>query len=281
MQVQKEPPKEKIAAGTSYRGYREADTRAGAEENQVKEQMGATRKLQAVVRKAPVPQTTHRERRKDGTSDVQDQPHPAPHLPTHTAQIGAPSPPTAEPNGADTPTPQKVVDWVFLQARGDAKRGAEGTVPLDLSCSGKEDAPDRETTGMEDPSRKDSWLELTAPRERGDRRAPRREARRKGESQGRHLQGVPAPPRARNDEEGGNKEEAGSKGEKEHLIPKEASLTEIGNPRMSRMFAFIIYLTVLHALYCSVNNVSVLPTWNLSGVGILATLCFQTSPDSH
>ena len=169
MQAQEEPPKEKIAAGASYRGYREADTRAEAEENQVKEQTGATRKRQAVVRKAPVPQTTHRKRRKDGTADGQDQPHPAPHLPTHTVQIGAPSPPAAEPNGACTPAPQKVVDSVLPQARGDAEKGAGGIVPLDLSGSGKEDAPDRETTGMEDPSRKDSRLELTAPRERGNR----------------------------------------------------------------------------------------------------------------
>ena len=97
VQAQEEPPKEKIAAGASYRGYREADTRAEAEENQVKEQRGATRKRQAVVKKAPVPQTTHRKRCKDGTADGQDQPHPAPHLPTHTVQIGASSRPTAEP----------------------------------------------------------------------------------------------------------------------------------------------------------------------------------------
>ena len=97
MQAQEEPPKEKIAAGASYRGYREADTRAEAEENQVKEQRGATRKRQAVVKKAPVPQTTHRKRCKDGTADGQDQPHPAPHLPTHTVQIGASSRPTAVP----------------------------------------------------------------------------------------------------------------------------------------------------------------------------------------
>ena len=49
--------------------------------------------------------------------------------------------------------------------------------------------------------------------------APKREARRKGEPQGRYQQGVPAPPRARIDEEEGNKEEAGSKGKKEHQTP--------------------------------------------------------------
>ena len=62
-----------------------------------------------------------------------------------------------------------------------ADKGIGGIAPLDLSHGSKEDAP-------------------------------RREARRKGEPQGRHPQGVPAPPRARNDKEGGNKEEAGSKG---------------------------------------------------------------------
>ena len=122
-----------------------------------------------VIRKAPVPQTTHRERRKDGFADRQDQPHPASHLPTHTVQIGAPIPPAAKPNGAPTPAPQKVVDSVLLKARGEPERGAGGIVPLDLSGSGKEDAPDRETTKMEDPSRKDSRVELMVPRERGDR----------------------------------------------------------------------------------------------------------------
>ena len=72
VQAQEEPPKGTIAAGASYRGYREADTRAGAEEPQVEGQTGATRKWQAVVRKAPVHQTTPRERLQDGTAGGQD-----------------------------------------------------------------------------------------------------------------------------------------------------------------------------------------------------------------
>ena len=49
---------------------------------------------------------------------------------------------------------------------------------------------------------------------------PKREDRRKGEPQGRHHQGLPALPRARNDEEEENKEEDGSKGKKELQSPK-------------------------------------------------------------
>ena len=48
--------------------YREANTRAGAEEPQVEGQTGATRNWQAVVREAQVHQTTPRERLQDLTA---------------------------------------------------------------------------------------------------------------------------------------------------------------------------------------------------------------------
>ena len=84
-------------------------------------------------------------------------------------------------NGASLRASQQTGGSVVNQAASRADKGIGGIAPLDLSHGSKEDAP-------------------------------RREARRKGEPQGRHPQGVPAPPRARNDKEGGNKEEAGSKG---------------------------------------------------------------------
>ena len=61
-----------------------------------------------------------------------------------------------------------MVDLVLHQASGNANKGERVTVPLDLSDSGKEDAPNRGTTGREAPSRKDSQREQTAPRERGN-----------------------------------------------------------------------------------------------------------------
>ena len=62
-----------------------------------------------------------------------------------------------------------MVDSVLPQARGDAERGAGGIVLLDLRGIGKEDAPNRETIGMEDHSRKDSQVKPTVPRERVER----------------------------------------------------------------------------------------------------------------
>ena len=61
-----------------------------------------------------------------------------------------------------------MVESVLHQASGDADKGERVTVPLDLIDSGKEDAPNRGTTGKEAPSRKESRGEPMAPRERGD-----------------------------------------------------------------------------------------------------------------
>ena len=50
--------------------------------------------------------------------------------------------------------------------------------------------------------------------------APNREARRKGEPPRKHPQGVPVPSKVMIDEEGGNKADAGSKGEEGHHPPR-------------------------------------------------------------
>ena len=75
-QAQEEPPQDKAAVKAWYKGDREAGTGAGAEENQVEEQAGATRKWQAVIRKFTVHQSTRSERTQDRTAGGQDQPPP-------------------------------------------------------------------------------------------------------------------------------------------------------------------------------------------------------------
>ena len=50
----------------------------------------------------------------------------------------------------------------------------------------------------------------------GKEDAPSSEAMRKGDPPGKNPRGVPAPPKVRIDEDGGNKAATGSKGKKEH-----------------------------------------------------------------
>ena len=92
-------------------------------------------------------------------------------------------------NEASTRASQQRGGSVVNQATCNADGGIGGTAPLDLSHSGKEDAPNRE-------------------------------AMRNGEPRGKHPQGVPVPPKVLINEEGGNKADAGSKGEEGHLTPR-------------------------------------------------------------
>ena len=107
-------------------------------------------------------------------------------------------------NEASTRASQQRGGSVVNQATCNADGGIGGTAPLDLSHSGKEDAPNRE-------------------------------AMRNGEPRGKHPQGVPVPPKVRIDEDGGNKAATGSKGEEEHQTPKGAPPAEVRNEGPQRV----------------------------------------------
>ena len=92
-------------------------------------------------------------------------------------------------NGASTRASQQPGGTVVNQATRKADGGIRETTPLDLSHGGKYGAPSRE-------------------------------ARRKGEPPRKHPQGVPVPSKVMIDEEGGNKADAGSKGEEGHHPPR-------------------------------------------------------------
>ena len=69
----------------------------------------------------------------------------------------------------------------------------------------------------------------------GKEDAPSSEVMRKGDHPGKNPRGVPAPPKVRIDEEGGNRAATGSKGEEEHQTPKGAPPAEAGNEGPQRV----------------------------------------------
>ena len=69
----------------------------------------------------------------------------------------------------------------------------------------------------------------------GKEDAPSSEVMTKGDPPGQNPRGVPAPPKVRIDEDGGNKAATGSKGEEEHRTPKGAPPAEAGNQGPQRV----------------------------------------------